>query len=281
MYSLDINFLNDRAAVTAAPAGGGVSQAPVRKITLDELIPAFIGGAIGVLGLVAAGAGWVYINLQTAQYEEQSRILDGELNLLQQQNQKIQDLERQIQVAQRQRDGLATVFVKILPWSAVLADIRDRIPPGVQLTSIVEKAPDATAVATPPPPAPGQEAAAPVPAKPMPSLTLSGYADSYDTVNYFFLALGRSLFFNAEKGRITSAKLVDDPNSLKAEEENATVSLDLPQVVQYTLEIELNDLSAQPPAELATQLESKGAIGSVVRLKNLEQKGLIAPQQSN
>lgn len=281
MYSLDINFLNDRAAVSAAPAGG-VTQAPARKITLDELIPALIGGAIGIIGLGAAGAGFVYINLQTAQYEEKSRILDGELNLLQQQNEKIQQLQQQIEVAQRQRDGLATVFVKILPWSAVLADIRDRIPPGVQLTSIVEKAPDATAApAAPAAPAAGQEAAAPVPAKPMPNLTLTGYADSYDTVNYFFLSLGRSLFFNAEKGRITSAKLVADPNSLKTEGESGQVTLDLPQVVQYTLEIELNDLSEQPPAELAKQLENKGAIGSVVRLKNLEQKGLIAPQQSN
>ncbi|MEM9539038.1 MAG: PilN domain-containing protein [Cyanobacteria bacterium P01_E01_bin.42] len=279
MYSLDVNFLNDRAAVST-PQQGGVPQAPVRKITIDELIPAFIGGGIGVLGLLAAAGGFVYINLQTAQYEEQSRILDGELSLLQQQNQRIQELEQQIQVAQRQRDGLATVFVKILPWSAVMADLRDRIPPGVQLTSIVEKAPVApVAPAAPAAPAPGQ-AAAPVPAKPMPSLTLSGYADSYDTVNYFFLALGRSLFFNAEKGRITSAKLVDDPNSLEAEGEGQ-VSLDLPQVIQYTLDIELNDLSEQPPAELAAQLESKGALGSVVRLKNLEEKGLIAPQQPN
>ena len=275
MYSLDINFLNDRAAISAAPAAGA-PRAPVRKITLDELIPAFIGGAIGVVGLGAAFAGFVYLNLQTAQFEEKSRILDGELNLLQQQNQRIQQLQTQIQVAQRQRDGLATVFVKILPWSAVLADIRDRIPPGIQLTSITEKQPETSATST----AQRPQGEVVVIDKHMPSLSLSGYADSYDTVNYFLLALGRSLFFNADKGRITTAKLVDDPNSLETQSEGqgSTVSIDLPQIVQYTLEIELNDLSEQPPAELATQLETKGALGSVVRLKNLEEKGLSAPQ---
>ncbi|MGK7927572.1 MAG: PilN domain-containing protein, partial [Spirulina sp.] len=267
MYSLDINFLNDRAA-TIAPAAG-VVRAPKRKITPGELIPLAAGIVFAVIFAGAAGLGWFYLRLQIADYEKKAQILEGEINALQQQNQKIQQLQTQIQVAQRQRDGLATVFVKILPWSAVLADIRDRIPPGGQLESIVENEPKTDAAPS------GQDTGV----KTMPSLSISGYADSYDTVNYFLLALGRSLFFNTDTGKITSAKLVDDPDDLEAiaEGEGESLEIKLPQVVQYTLEIELNDLSQQPPAELVTHLQRKGAVGSVVRIESLQQKGLIAP----
>lgn len=297
MYSLDINFLKDR---DAAPVGGSekaAKKAPTRKITVTELIPAFAGAGVGLLALLAAGGAFLYVGFQTADTQEKINILDGQIQALQQKQTEIQQLEAQVAAAQRQTTGLAQVFARILPWSAIIEDVRARIPDGVQLLSFTVEPPSeqeqqsavaqtAAAAATPPDPnaagaapAAGGAPAVPETSAPMPSIVFSGHAKSYDEVNYFLLALQRSAFINGDKAQITAAELVDDPNSLtvvESDDDSATqVTVSLPKVVKYTIKAEVQDLTTLPNDQLITQLENKKNLGSVIRLKALRDKGIL------
>ncbi|NEO86545.1 MAG: hypothetical protein F6J87_20150 [Spirulina sp. SIO3F2] len=299
MYSLDINFLKDRET---APTGGSekaAKKAPARKITFAELIPAFAGGGLGVLALLAAGGAFLYVGWQTNKTQEKISILDGEIQALQQKQTQIQQLETQVATAQRQTTGLAQVFARILPWSAIIEDIRARIPDGVQLLSFTVEAPPeqpqqqsavaqtAAAAATPPDPnapagtAPvsGAPAAAPEIPVIMPIIVFSGYAESYDEVNYFLITLQRSTFINGDNAQITAAELVDDPSSLTViesdDEGTAQAEVSLPKVVKYTIKAQVQDLTTLPNDQLITQLENKKNLGSVIRLKALRDKGIL------
>ncbi|MGB0563634.1 MAG: PilN domain-containing protein [Spirulinaceae cyanobacterium] len=309
MYSLDINFLKDRASSSAGGGEKAAKQAaPKRKMTTAELLPVFIGGGVAVLCLAGAGLAYAWVGWQTAQTQEQLAILDGEIQALQQKQAEIDRLRTQVESAQRQTDGLAQIFARILPWSAIIEDIRARIPQGVQLLSFnvqpteVQEAPAAGPAGTPAPPPqdPAQAAAAAtgavapqVPAPPMPTIVFSGYAESYDQVNFFLITLQRSAFINGDNAQITSAELVDDPNDVdvpeasenaappnqagNAQASNVTIPEDisLPKIVKYTIEAQVQDLTALPSDQLITQLENKKNLGSVIRLKALRDKGIL------
>lgn len=302
MYSLDINFLSDRAVITAhTPDDDGFAKAPKHQWTLKELIPAIGGGVALLLLLGGAGGYYFYLNWQKSQQQEQLNALEGQIQALQAQNQEIIDLQSQIDIARQQTTGLATVFTRILPWSAVLADIRDRIPQGIQINSIEEVPVSEVPQAQPAQPADPNAAPdpnAPPPTPPMPMIKLSGYARSYDDVNYFVLTLQRSAFFQGETVELTQASLIEEPNPPEEPEDRTTSSVrnfwqaieeasvaerkleeaGLPQVVEYEITMQLNDLSTLTPEALATQLQNKGTLGSVVRIETLREKGLLTEE---
>lgn len=291
MYSLDINFLKDRAAVSAPAGGKAAKAAPKRKVTAVELLPAFIGAGVGALALLAAGGVYLYVGWQKTQTQAQISTLEGEIAALEEQQRQIEQLEAQVAAAQQQTTGLAQIFSRILPWSAIIEDVRARIPAGVQLVSfnVTETAVDPTAPAAAPAPAPAADPNAPVdpnappaaaaPVLPMPTIEFSGYAAGYDQVNYFLIALQRSAFMDGETLRITAASLVDDPNSLEAaaaEGQAATpADVTLPKVVQYQIKGQVRDLTEIPSDQLITQLENKKNMGSVIRLRALQERGIL------
>lgn len=280
MYSLDINFLKDRTAAESSGSDISLEKAPKRKLTVTELIPAFIGGGTALLLLALTGGAYFFVGLQKSAVQEKLQILDGEILALQAKELQINQLQSQVNAAQRQATGLAQVFARILPWSAIIEDIRARIPDGVQLVSFsvadVELSADATAVDA----AAAAATEAVATAVPMPMITFSGLAESYDEVNYFLITLQRSAFINGDNARITNAALADDPNSLTAiadegEDNTPQVDLTLPQVVQYTIEAQVQDLTTVPSEQLITQLENKKNKGSVIRLKKLRDQGIL------
>ncbi|NEO25557.1 MAG: hypothetical protein F6K03_01325 [Kamptonema sp. SIO4C4] len=281
MYSLDINFLNDRAVISA-PVEAGFEKKTKHKFTLAEILPLIIGGVFLVLLPAAAGGYFLYIQAQQNQQQARLDQLEGDIRDLQAQSQEIQQLRDQIDIAQQQTAGLATVFTRILPWSAVLADLRDRIPANLQITSITEQQPDEDdqQTAQNPNDENGETEAAPS-APPMPMLEIEGFANSYNDVNFFLVTLQRSPFFDAENSRILSASLVDDPNQPEAlelpgdDEADQPEDVTLPDVVEYTIAVGLNDLSDLPATELVNQLQNKGTLGSVIRLETLRNRGLL------
>jgi len=281
MYSLDVNFLRDRATPTAS---GGAARAarPKQVITLQDLLPAIIGGGVGLGLLAIAGGTWGFLFWQQTRVQNEIANINAEITANQPLVDEINQLEQQIQQANQQTQGLATVFQQIKPWSAILQDIRDRVPAGVRLNSVVAKETAAPQPAAAPSPAPspppgGQPAAPPSPAVPQPTIDISGTGTSFSDVNDFMLALRESLFLQGDTLQLIRATL-QQPN-IQVEGGNiGGVSVELPEVADFTISVQLADFQAIPVTDLRRELTRKGALGLAVRLETLETQGIIETQ---
>ena len=133
MYSLDINFLNDRpdykpvAAKSSAKksSGGAKDQMPL------------IGALLFAFGVNAAvmGAWWWATNENTNLATEQAT-LDQELATLNTQANTIKAINAETEQVTAEYKALAGVFEQIKPWSAMLQDLSARTPAGVQIAKI-------------------------------------------------------------------------------------------------------------------------------------------------
>ncbi len=289
MYSLDINFLRDR----------GVQPEQVnrpRPAPKGSMTPLYIGLAVGLLLPALVGGMWFFLGQQIAQKESDKAKLDAELTRLQVEEKKIALLNAQTALVTEETNSLASVFDQIKPWSAMLQDIRERIPPGVQISSIVQT----PGVAVAPPPTPVARAkAAPKPAaspspgaktapnaatattatSPTTKLEITGRARSFDDVNFFLLTLQRSSFLKRAETQIVKAELVRDSSRVEvrrptgnANQPTNNITYELPKSVQFTISTNLSDI---PASELLRELNRKGAVGLVKRIENLQQKGVI------
>ncbi len=282
MYSLDINFLRDRGLDAESKAG---TQTEKPQLQIGANIP-IIAGLIAAISLPAAAFGFVkVIESQKADLEQQIQAIDAQIASASSKNKEVQAVKDQIGAIDGEIAALVTVFNQIKPWSAVLQDIGDRTPPGVQVTEIKYELPgankDKKSAATSAP-AKTDKAAA-TPELPMPVLTLDGMARSFDDVNDLMVFLQKSKFFNAEKVQLTKAELAeyeivwdkDVRNKDKASKPNNPkdkIDIEVPKGVKYNITAEL---SSTPASQLITELNSKGAIGLVSRIQILERKGAI------
>ena len=353
MYSIDINLLRERAEFqTDQPTefSGGTSIAP-RKYSK---IPMFVGVGIAALALLATGGGWWWLGEQTTQLEAKQRDLDAKLGSLKAQDARLAEINGKVAQVTDESQSFASVFNQIQPWSAVLQDLRESIPQGVQIASVVQTeikstapvaaapaaapapsgglaakistppnpegkpaAPAATpapAAATPAPASggittyptledsiaakfPGTKAAAPVaPAAPLAAdvpttkLDITGTAKSFDEVNNFILTLKQSAFFNPDETQLLSTSMMA-PMSVErikpvSAEPAATVTATGTPIIPVKpkkLEVRLVEYKIQttlkriPAADLMGELERKGAVGLVARLKSLQQQQVIKP----
>jgi type IV pilus assembly protein PilN len=103
-------------------------------------------------------------------------------------------------------------------------------------------------------------------------LEIAGTARSFDDVNYFLLTLQRSSFFKSNETQLVSAQLVTNPTKLEVPETKgqsvAQVTYQLPKLVEYKIQTSLNDA---PASELLRELDRKGAVGVVTRIRTLQQ----------
>lgn len=278
MYSLDINFIRDRPEQNSKK-----SQTSKLGLPFGEVSPLYLGLATGLLLPALVGLGWLFLQSQNAQLEQQIAALDAELNRLGIQEQEIKNLQEETNRIKAENQALATVFNQIRPWSAMLQDIRDRIPKTVQIESIKQSAasvpPPAqpAANATPPPagqpatPAPGQPAAA---GNPGSGIEIIGVARSFNDVNDFVLTLQQSVFLKPIDTRIVTAEIIESPGAIAVPTSQSprAVAVRGPQVVRYTIQSSLSDV---PASELLRELERKGTLGLVTRIRLLQQKGII------
>ena len=292
MYSLDVNFLNDRPLYR--PQVTGSKPKPIDKGSMTPLI---IGVVVGLLLPGLVGGLWLFLQQQNAQKNDELNGLKAELAKREAEKQKLVQLDAQITKAQSDTKALASVFEQIKPWSAILQDLRERTPANVQIQTIQQKQLAASAT---PPPAPKTDTKGNKPPNatkspnpkgapnaqaannptPITQLAISGRARSFDEVNYFLLTLQQSPFFKKEETQLVRAELEANPAKLEKNipqsqtQSGAKVTYELPKDVEYQIQTTLSDATA---SELLRELDRKGAVGLVTRLRNLQEKGATQP----
>lgn len=262
MYSIEINLLNDRPEFNQRT----VSSA---NYASDDKTPLFLGlGLAGaVLGLVLATFGVMSLVNQNLTAEEEN--LDSELAQLAPQLTEVEELRTKEQQVKSETAALATIFNQIKPWSATLQDIRDRVPPTLQITKIVQKGatpaaatPGAPPPAQPTPPPAGQPNQAPAVASlaAPTQLEITGNAISFGDINDFVLTLRKSPFLTVDSKLMSSERKINDQTKVD--------------LVEHQIDTTINDV---PASELLQILNAKGASGLAARIGVLKQKGVINP----
>ncbi|MBD1912789.1 MULTISPECIES: PilN domain-containing protein [unclassified Leptolyngbya] len=279
MYSLDINFLNDREERAADVAGPRV-----REVS-DSPRPLYLGALVGLLLPALAGGLWFFLQAQRSSLQAELDALNAELVNVQAALQEVQTIQGQVQQIDAENQALATVFDQIQPWSALLQDVRTRTPGGVQVSNIIQTQPEPTA-APPPAPAPAADpnnpeaspspaAPAPVPELPPARLQIQGIARSFDDVNDFVLLLKQSPFLTSGTVRLVSSTLQPYPAQVQFPEGvQPTVEVELPDVVNFQIEAELTN---RPASELLQNMRSALAVGLPARIDALRDLGVIQP----
>ncbi|MEG5032979.1 PilN domain-containing protein [Microcoleus sp. AT3-D2] len=292
MYSLDINFLNDRPDYKPVAA-----KSPAKKSSggAKDQLPLY-GATLFAIGIVAAvmGAWWWATNENTNLAKEQATI-DAELAKLNTQASTIKAINAETDQVTAEYKALAGVFDQIKPWSAMLQDLSARTPAGVQINKIEQIDPSPSPVAAAPPPPAATPAASPgaspSPASPTPAaapppvvpqqaskVQISGIASTFAQVNDFMLLVQRSPFFLNTDTKLIAATLKNNPAQLQVRNQNAAPA-ELPKlrpVVEYKIETTLSPTGA---SELLPELRSKQADGLAIRIETLQEKGVLETQK--
>jgi type IV pilus assembly protein PilN len=257
MYSLDINFLKDREVRVFDPkprARGGPAVVGDRR-------PLFFGLAAALVPLALVGGYWAVTRNQVNQLQARSSALDGELAQLSSQLAEISTIQQQIDAVRAENNAFVSIFDEIVPWSALLQDIRSRTPARVQIVSLAQTT--TTAEAADPSVAPTASDA----------LSLNGVACSYDEINDFALVLQRSPLLQTNTVAISQAQ--QQPTLLDPQTQGrcpGTAVGDVDFLIDYTIGASITDI---PSSQLIDELERQGTVGLVSRLQALREKGVI------
>ena len=253
MYSLDINFLNDRPG---AKKQGGGEKKNRPSLPVGGMTPIYIGVAVAIFFPALFGTALWFVQAQTASVDEKIALLEQENQQLEAKIGDIKQIKAQTDSIKSENQALVSVFDQIKPWSAMLQVVRDRIPATVRIESIKQTPPETVA----------QGQSAPNRAG---GIEISGTARSFNDVNDFLLSLKQSPFFKSAEGKIVTAQLADSPIPQGLP---AGVTVKVPSVVKYTIVSKLSDV---PASELMRELQQKGTVELVARIRSLQRTGVI------
>ncbi|MEO0949080.1 MAG: PilN domain-containing protein [Cyanobacteria bacterium J06641_5] len=246
MYSLDINFLKERAA-EGQPQAAAAEQQSAPGGTPADWLPAIGGAALGavlVAGVLIYGR---LVDGQISTLETEVATLQSELGNLQASQQEIDRKRQELSEQQSLTRSLVDVFDRIKPMTAILQDVSDRLPIGVQLESFEQT---------------GE--------RPDIQVQFQGLASSYRAISSFALAVEQSKF--VREGTIQLGDVAETEYPLN-NAENLPEGLGPVPVFSYTLTATLNDTSA---ADLLDELQRKGADGLAARIDALKSQGLVS-----
>lgn len=248
MYWIDINLLNDRAEFAD-------DSLPSAIQVQDDKTPMFIGLGIGVAAIALTLAAYGLLGLRNQQLTADEQKVTEDIARLSSKLQEVEALQKEKQQIEAETQALAKIFSQIKPWSAMLSDLRNRVPSTLRINSITQ-----TAIAPPAPPAEG--APPPPPTSGASSkLVLSGSSLTFGDVNDFVLTLRQSNYLNdgATETKLNTAKLVEK---------------DTGDLVEYTIDTQINNAPAE---SLLSALRQNGASGLVSRIETLKRQGVMNP----
>ncbi len=136
MFSLDINFLKDRGLDAAVAKETLIEQ---KSASIADKVPIIAGAIIAiVLPAMTFGYSKTFEARQTKLKKEIQQI-EADISKAQGQGKSLEDMEAQVKKARSETQALVSVFDKIRPWSAILREVGDRTPPGIQIDSLAQK----------------------------------------------------------------------------------------------------------------------------------------------
>ena len=242
MFSLDINFLKDRGLDAAVAKETLIEQ---KSAPIADKVP-IIAGAIIAIVLPAMTFGYSKtFESKQAKLKKEIQQIEADISKAQGQEKSLEEIKAQVKKARSETQALVSVFDKIRPWSAILREVGDRTPPGIQIDSLAQNGS---------------------------GIKINGAARSYSDVNDFVLFLQRSPFFDANKivlGTVQSSSWT--VNLENKDELPDKVNLTIPKGVKYSIDAQLAN---KPNSQLIKELNNKGSLGLLTRLKTLENKGV-------
>ncbi len=187
MYSIDINFLNDRPDYK--PPDINIVRPQTNKNDAAARLPFLIGGAaVAVAALGSAGGWWWIINTKNTQLQAELTKLESESGLLEAEVKKVQELESKTKQYNDQTKFFVSIFnTSVKPVSSLLEDLSSILPPGVQISRISQNLQQAEGdnIQTQTPWGVVQQ-----------NLEITGLSPSFAEVNDLLLVLKNSPFFN-------------------------------------------------------------------------------------
>ncbi|MDV3347439.1 pilus assembly protein PilN [Leptolyngbyaceae cyanobacterium CCMR0082] len=259
MYSIDINFLNDREERPVVATGAPI----VRQQPTSDRTPIVIGAGVLVAALAGVGGFLGLLKYQESNLQKRQAELDSQLTELQAKLAEVDRIKAETAAARDESRALASVFTKIRPWSAIVKDIQNRIPTRAQLTQVSQTEGEAVPVED------GGEPVVPEAG----GISINGTACSFDDVNDFVLTLKNSPFLEGETVALTTSNLGSEvlgrcPGEAQRDEPT--------QLVNYTIAGNIKSVSTEQFDRLLAELENQQAsVGLSSRLKALLETGVL------
>ncbi|MEO1131588.1 MAG: PilN domain-containing protein [Cyanobacteria bacterium J06639_1] len=231
MYLPEINFLAERGELDRdIPAGESTAGSSAGGLTSSRVI---IGGA-AVLALIGVSFAGVYLwtfgrirTLQTEQTEVTEELGEAQAELA-----RLQQLQAELGDIQTRTQALKAFFDRVQPWSAILEEIRNRIPPDTWIDTVSTSDTD---------------------------VTIEGQSATFDQVNDFQLALLQS-------------PLVADVviNLAEFNEGQETQDLITEPAIDYTLTVTLENKAVSEYLPTLAARGSQGLVRKIEILRGLE-----------
>lgn len=261
MYSLDINFLNDREDRTV-----DLRPAPrAAMVPTGDRRPVWLGLAAGLAFVALAGIYWLSLRGRVAELSAESAELDQQIAAVQRELQELSGLQAQIDAVEAEIQAYVAIFDQILPWSALMQELRNNTPARVQIETLQQTAGNTLEDQTgAEPPAAG-------------GIELTGKACSFDDVNDFMLLLQRSPLLDGNSVQLTRSQR---PNAPLSPEEGSCPGTPqgIPEfLVEYSIRA---NLTPTPSTELVEELDNRGTVGLVTRIRALRETGVIGGAQT-